>query len=141
MVPAEDCRGHLTTQSQLCHTFVPLEAPRPLLQLSLCLQGFGGSGERGLFLRAKCQDQNLYKRHHSAEQPSFRILCSPPSLFFPLHSESPHPGSSLSHFIIKSLGKKAWLLSSQTDTAWRGRDGTTSFGKLALSQSIESCSL
>lgn len=141
MVPAEDCRGHLTTQSQLCHTFVPLEAPRSFLQLSLCLQGFGGSGEGGLFFRAKCQDQNLYRRHHSAERPSFSILCSLPSLFFPLHSGSPHPGSSLSRFIIKGLGKKTWLLSSQTDTAWRDQDGTTSFGKLALIQNVELCSL
>lgn len=137
MLPAEDGRGHLTTQNQLCHTFVPLEALRPFLQPSLCLQGFGGSGEEVSFSKPRCQDQNLYRRHHSAERPSFRILCSLPSLFFPLHSGSPHPGSSLSSFIIKGLGKKAWLLSSQTDTAWRGQDGTTSFGKLALSQSVE----
>lgn len=37
-------------------------------------------------------------------------------IFFPpLHSASPHPGSSLSLFMIKSLGKKASLPPSRTD--------------------------
>lgn len=34
MVPPEHHRGHLPIQSQLCHMFVPLEAPRPFLQLA-----------------------------------------------------------------------------------------------------------
>lgn len=70
-------------------------------------------------------------------KPAPRTLCGPLSLCSPLHSGSPHPGPSLSLFIIGSLGKAAWLLSSQTGPAWRGRDGTTSFSRFAPSQSVE----
>lgn len=63
------------------------------------------------------------------------------SSIFPIAFWEPTSCSSLSRFIIKGLGKKAWLLFSQTDPAWRGQDGTTSFSKLALSQSVELCFL
>lgn len=137
MLPAEDGRGHLTTQNQLCHTFVPLEAPRPFLQPSLCLQGFGGSGEEVSFSKPGVRIRICIEGTIQLNGPHSESFAACPLYFFPLHSGSPHPGSSLSSFIIKGLGKKAWLLSSQTDTAWRGQDGTTSFGKLALSQSVE----
>lgn len=42
-------------------------------------------------------------------------------------------------FIVWGLGNKAWFLSTQTDPAWRGQDGTTSFSTSAPSQSVESC--
>lgn len=102
-----------------------------------CLQGFGGSGEGGLCLQAEYQDQIVDRRHCSAQQPAPRTLCGPLSLCSPLHSGSPHPGPSLPLFIIGSLGKAAWLLSSQTGPSWRGRDGTTSFSRFAPSQSVE----
>lgn len=71
--------------------------------------------------------------------PTPRILCSPahPLLFFffPCRILGAHFLALGPFSIIWGLGNKAWPLSTQSDPAWRGRAGTTSF---STSRSVES---
>lgn len=133
--------GLLSIQSQLCHMFVPLEAPRPFLQLAPLSPGLSSVRGRKSLSPSQVSGSELWIEGTIYQNSPHSESLQPSLFIFPIAFWEPTSCSSLSRFIIKGLGKKAWLLSSQTDPAWRGQDGTTSFSKLALSQSVESCFL
>lgn len=131
MVPAVPCRGQVPTQSRLHRTLVPPEAPRPFPQL--CPGRWRVMGE-GSPSPAQEEDQNRggkapfssTARTQSLLQPALFIFLFPVAFWEPTSrlSFAPFPSSG-------DLGIKAWLLSTQTDPAWRGQDGTTSFSTSA----------
>lgn len=137
MVPAEHHRGHLPPGASRV-TLVPLEAHSPSFSCPLVSRASRVRGRR--FLSAsQCQDES---RGEKAAFCSTACTQNPlqPSLFLlPIAFWAPASwpfSATLHHRVSWEEG-----LSSQTDPAWGGQDGTTSFSKLAPSWSIELCYL
>lgn len=114
--------------------FCPWTPQSPSFTWSLYLRGFGRSGKGCLCLQANVRIRIMDRR---CRQLSLRLDSFTALSIFLIAFWEPKSGFSWPLFIPVGLGK-ACFLPSLTNPAQRGQDGTTSFGKLAPSRSIES---
>lgn len=131
MVPAEFHRGGR-------HTLVPMECPKthppagPFISRVLEDQGRAVSASKPIS-ESRIRTMDRRRTQLSLHLDSFTAI----SLYFSHCILGAQIWLFLATFHPLGLGK-ACFLSSQTNPAQRGQDGTTSFGKLAPSRSIES---
>lgn len=104
VVPAEHQRGPLPTQSQLCHTLTPLEAPRPFLQPAHLSPGlWRGGGERSLSPSQVSGSESWIEGTFQLNSPHPESFAAAlPLCFFPLHILGAHILALLCYF--SSLG-------------------------------------